>query len=42
MDLRHVGHGEVTRRGVSDQFGGNPKLGSSGEQLETRLGGLGA
>jgi hypothetical protein len=42
MDLSHVGHGEVTRCGASDQFGRNPKLASSGEQLEARLGGLGA
>jgi hypothetical protein len=42
MDLKHVGHGEVTRRSVSDRIGGNPKLTSSGEQLEARLGGLGA
>jgi hypothetical protein len=36
-------HGEVTRRSVSDQFGGNPKLASSGEfgcLTTLRLGGL--
>jgi hypothetical protein len=42
MDLKHVGHGEVTPRGVLGCFGGNRKLGLAREQLEARLGGLGA
>jgi hypothetical protein len=30
-DLERASHGEVAMLGVSDQFGGNPKLGLSGE-----------
>jgi hypothetical protein len=42
VDLEHANHSEITLRGARDRFGGNLKLASSGEQLEARLGGLGA
>jgi hypothetical protein len=40
--MEHADHGEVTRRGVLDGIGGNPKLGLAGEQLKAQFGGLGA
>jgi hypothetical protein len=42
VDLEAAGHNTTSHGGADRWFGGNPKLGSSGEQLEARLGGLGA